>query len=60
MPVYTYRCRECKCEMEELQKMDDEPPPRCPACEAEGTLERILAPCNFELVGSGWAKDGYS
>ena len=60
MPVYVYECRECRGEVEEIQKLDDPPPLLCPSCKHEGTLERKMGVSNFQLVGSGWAKDGYS
>ncbi|GAG23404.1 unnamed protein product [marine sediment metagenome] len=59
MPIYTYRCRECKVAIEEIQKMDDPPPDRCPKCDAEGALERTMGISNFQLKGGGWAEDGY-
>jgi len=59
MPIYTYRCRQCKAEIEEIQKFDDPAPEVCPHCKAKGTLERTLGVSNFQLKGSGWAKDGY-
>jgi putative FmdB family regulatory protein len=55
-----YECRECRHELEELQRLNDPPPPKCPACGAEQSLEKRLGVSNFQLVGSGWAKDGYS
>lgn len=61
MPIYEYKCRGCGHESEHLQKMDDPPPP----CETEGCpahgepLERKVSKTSFELVGGGWAKDGY-
>ena len=60
MPIYTYRCRECKTELEEIQKLGADPPEDCPECQRKGTLEKTLGVPNFQLVGSGWAKDGYS
>ena len=59
MPIYTYRCDECKADSEEIQKLGDEAPPQCPECKAEGSLKRTMGVSNFQLVGSGWAKDGY-
>lgn len=60
MPIYTYRCRECKAEVEEIQKLGADPPPECPKCGAKGCLDKTLGLSNFQLVGSGWEKDGYS
>jgi len=60
MPIYTYRCRECKKELEEIQKFSDPPPEKCPKCEAKGSLERTMGLSSFQLKGGGWASDGYS
>lgn len=46
--------------MEEIQKLGADPPEECPECKRKGTLEKTLGVSNFQLVGSGWAKDGYS
>jgi len=59
MPIYTYLCRECKAQIEEIQKLKDPPPEQCPECEAKGSLEKTMGVSNFQLLGSGWAKDGY-
>lgn len=59
MPLYTYFCQNCKAEIEEIQKFNDPAPETCPNCQATGTLERTLGVSNFQLKGSGWAKDGY-
>jgi len=59
MPIYTYRCWECKAEIEEIQKFDDPAPETCPKCQCRRTLEKTFGVSNFQLKGSGWAKDGY-
>jgi len=59
MPIYVYSCGECKEEVEEIQKIDDPPPEECPKCGKKGTLRKTMGVSNFQLVGSGWAKDGY-
>ena len=59
MPLYTYRCAKCKAVVEEIQKYGDPAPEQCPECGAKQALERELAVSNFQLKGSGWAKDGY-
>lgn len=59
MPVYVYECRECQKETEELQRLTDPPPETCPSCGRKNTLERRMGVSNFQLVGGGWAKDGY-
>lgn len=61
MPIYEYKCDGCGHESEVLQRMDDE----APACEQDGcpkkgeSLKRKVSRTSFELIGSGWAKDGY-
>ena len=59
MPIYTYRCQECKAEIEELQKMDAPAPKQCPKCKAKGSLEKTMGLSSFQLKGGGWAEDGY-
>lgn len=60
MPIYTYACSKCKAEVEEIQKFDDPPPPKCEKCGAEGSMTKTMSPSNFQLKGGGWADDGYS
>jgi len=56
MPIYEYRCKECKVKKEELQGFDD-PPPKCEKCEKE--MVRLISQTSFQLKGGGWYKDGY-
>ena len=55
MPLYEYRCEECGKEVELLQSRDEEPP-----CCCGEVMKRLISKSSFRLVGSGWAKDGYS
>ena len=67
MPFYTFKCRTCGDEQEELRKMDDFKEPLCPRCcynpEAQGEyelMERIMpqvAKPNFK--GSGFYETDY-
>ena len=45
MPFYTFRCRTCNLEKEELRKMGDYKEPLCPVCaynvDAEGDREMM-------------------
>ena len=45
MPFYTFKCRTCGDEKEELRKMGDDKEPLCPVCcyntEADGKYERM-------------------
>lgn len=42
MPLYTYRCKNCKSDTEEFQHIRDEPLEWCPACQKH-TLSRVPA-----------------
>jgi putative FmdB family regulatory protein len=58
VPVYEYRCKKCRAEVEYLQRMSDPPKKKCEAC--GGPLERLISQTSFQLKGSGWYKDLYS
>ena len=60
MPLFEFRCDECNCMWEELEKFDTPIPTKCKACYAEGKVERLLpGQMNFILKGRGWSKEGY-
>jgi putative FmdB family regulatory protein len=56
MPLYEYKCCECKHIFDEIQGMK-EPNPACPEC--KGKTERQMSSTSFRLKGGGWEKDGY-
>ena len=56
MPIYEYKCKECKTEKEELQQLND-PPPKCEKCKKE--MVKQISRMDFQLKGGGWYKDGY-
>ncbi len=58
MPTYVYRCPACVHTVELVQSMSEKKAPQCSFCGQE--METVLQPTGFALVGSGWAKDGYS
>ena len=45
MPFYTFKCRTCNLEQEEMRSMNDVTEPLCPMCcnnpEADGKYERM-------------------
>ncbi len=57
MPIYEYKC-DCPELTEVLQKYSDEPLDVCPKC--EGKMTKVIGKTGFSLVGSCWARDGYS
>ena len=57
MPIYEYRCEQCRHEFEELVGFN-EAPPHCPKCGAE-KVDRLLSTPQFSLKGDGWYSDHY-
>ena len=57
MPIYEYRCEQCRYEFEELVGFS-EPPPKCPKCDSE-KVNRLLSTPRFSLKGDGWYSDHY-
>lgn len=59
MPIYEYQCSQCGHTLEKLQNRTDPAPALCPACEAQGTLSRIISQTSFHLKGGGWYVTDY-
>ena len=62
MPVYAYRCDQCKKYVELFQRVSEKKAPVCDDqnCKNYGTeMESVIGSTSFILKGSGWAKDGY-
>jgi putative FmdB family regulatory protein len=57
MPTYEYNCNNCG-KFEAYQKITDEALTQCIKC----GCEVVKVPCTtaFQLIGGGWATDGYS
>ena len=53
MPIYEYRCTECGCEKEYLQKVSDPLKTQCPEC-GKLSLQKKVTAAGFQLKGSGW------
>jgi len=53
MPFYEYECPHCGYDEEVLQKINDKPLTKCPACGKKGLKKLTSAPV-FRLKGSGW------
>ena len=54
MPIYAYRCRACRHELEEMQPMGAGPPGPCPKC--GGELKRIYGAVGIRFSGWGFSK----
>ncbi|MCD8524565.1 MAG: zinc ribbon domain-containing protein [Gammaproteobacteria bacterium] len=53
MPIYEYICNICGKEREELQKINDSPLVKCPAC-GQKALRKKVSAAGFQLKGTGW------
>jgi putative FmdB family regulatory protein len=62
MPLYVFKCPNCKKKVEILQAFG-EPSPHCGDCALDrGTsteMEKQVVLTSFSLKGAGWAKDNY-
>ncbi len=58
MPIYEYSCRACANRFEEIRKMSDESPAKCPKCSSEES-EKLISRSAFVLKGSGWYQTDY-
>ena len=52
MPIYEYQCRACGEPLEAMQKMNDPPLRKCPAC-GKSQLVRLISAPMFRLKGGG-------
>lgn len=57
MPIYGYRCEQCKHELEVFQSMSDAPLQTCPVC--GGRLRKLLYPVGVQFKGSGFYTTDY-
>jgi putative FmdB family regulatory protein len=58
MPIYEFVCERCGRIVEQLQKLTDPPPEKCPEC--GGKMAKIMSRNSFQLKGGGWYRDLYS
>ena len=59
MPTYSYICKQCGHNWEELQGITEPSTEKCPKCHKKKAQRQIGTPM-FILKGDGWAADGYS
>lgn len=52
MPLYEYRCHQCKKTFDMLQKINSEPLSECIYC--QGPVEKLISLSSFQFKGSGW------
>lgn len=53
MPIYLYRCEDCRETVEKLQKVSDSPLVDCPHC-GSPSLKKIIAPVGIAFKGGGF------
>jgi putative FmdB family regulatory protein len=53
MPIYEFECTTCGKRFEELMRLSDPDPARCP-CERQQPVRRCVSAPQFRLAGSGW------
>lgn len=58
MPIYEYKCKNCKSNFEKMQKITDDPLRVCESC--GGELEKQISRTGFQFKGSGWYVTDYS
>lgn len=58
MPLYEYKCQQCKTVLEALQKVSDPPLKNCPKC--SGPLAKLLSPPSIQFRGSGFYITDYA
>ena len=57
MPIYEYRCDDCRASFEVLQRMSDDPLVTCEKC--GGRLQKVLHPVAIHFKGSGFYTTDY-
>ena len=59
MPIYEYRCNDCKKTFEVIQKFSDDPIKECIHCSGV-KVKKLISQSSFILKGGGWFQDGYT
>jgi putative FmdB family regulatory protein len=59
MPTYSYRCKSCSHEFDELQKITDEALVQCPACGKNALVRIIGGGVGLVFKGSGFYLTDY-
>jgi len=52
MPLYVFACTKCGTELEDLRKLGDFDPPKCPIC--NDIMENRIGLSHAVLKGDGW------
>lgn len=66
MPLYEWECADCKKITEVINSFKDSevPPEKCSSKDCVNVdptkFKKLIGSTNFQLMGRGWASDGYS
>jgi putative FmdB family regulatory protein len=58
MPIYEYKCLDCRAHLEKMQKVSESPLTLCEKC--GGKLEKQWSLSGFQFKGDGWYVTDYS
>ena len=58
MPIYEYKCVDCRTHIEKMQKISDAPLTVCENC--GGKLEKQVSRTGFQFKGEGWYVTDYA
>jgi len=59
MPIYEYKCEDCGCVFEVLQRISDPPVKVCQCCNGHH-VHKLISLSSFSLKGSGWYVTDYA
>jgi putative FmdB family regulatory protein len=59
MPTYTYQCKNCKHEFDQLQRISDKLLKKCPECGEDALIRLIGGGGGLVFKGSGFYKTDY-
>jgi len=57
MPIYEYKCQDCRKKFEKIQKVSDPPCKKCPAC--GGKLKKLVSSPAIQFKGKGFYVNDY-
>ena len=57
LPIYEYKCDDCRQIFDVLQKINSDPVKECIHC--RGNVEKMVSSSSFQFIGSGWYVTDY-
>lgn len=59
VPIYDYKCGQCKKKYEYFHSSSEDKKANCPHCGSKDAKKQVSKGTSFVLKGKGWYKDGY-